>query len=188
MLLAFLSTVVALACTLASLRRLTFAVRVTELDPQVMADALARASADKWVTLRDAVAARGPAWDSALWAAFSEPTQSAREAAIGEQLLELDWRAQRWQRVPRVCARVAANAGFICASIALMGGLAEPEVDFGPALAASVGAIAAGLCGMFFCAVVHFRCRTIVRDRLAATGRLLDRMRAMADQASPQPG
>ena len=39
----------------------------------------------------------------------------ARVALVNEQLAELDYLAQRWERVPRVCASISTSFGFLLA-------------------------------------------------------------------------
>jgi hypothetical protein len=131
------------------------------------------------------IVARDLPWESALWGAFRCASAAEREAGVSEQLLELDWRAQRWQRVPRVCASIATSAGFLCASLSLMRGLAEPEADAGPALVAALGSLMLGIAGTSFCVAVHLRARRALRERLAATERLVDRLRSLAAGEGP---
>ena len=54
-------------------------------------------------------------WENELLSAFDADaiTRAGRDGVVNEQLLELDWRGQRWARVPRVCASVATSGGFL---------------------------------------------------------------------------
>lgn len=180
--LALLSAVVALGCVLASARRLVFAVDATSLDPTLLARAFESADAAGRRALRDSLTARADlAWEHDVFAALAEPSAAARDAALEEQLIELDWRCQRWGRVPRVCASIATSAGFLFASVALMQGLAAPAGEspaVRAALFAALDALVVGIAGTVFCAAVHLRTRRVSRDRLAATERLVARLRA----------
>jgi hypothetical protein len=179
---ACLSAVVAAACALASIRRLAWAVAPTMLEPATVLDAMSRDPSCSR-SLCAGIAARDIPWDSALFAAFAAPSAAARDAIISEQLLELDWRAQRWSRVPRVCASIATSVGFLCASVALMNGLAVPGVDAGTVLGPALDALTAGIAGMSFCVAVHFRSRRVLRERLASVDRLIERLRRTSAEA-----
>jgi hypothetical protein len=176
-----LAALVALACVAFSARRLVIAVSPTSLDPKLLLEALPpKDDANAWQRMRDAIVARDLPWESALFAGLASASEAAREAAISEQLLELDWQSQRLTRVPRVCASIATSAGFLFASLALMRGLAEPEADTAAALTAALDALTVGIAGTSFCVAVHLRVRRIVRERLASTERLVERLRALA--------
>jgi hypothetical protein len=186
-----LSALVAAACVLASVRRLACAVQPTWLDPQLLtvavrdgaAAGLDRAaagasgvpSAPDWVGLRAAIAACEDAtWEHDLLAALEASDEPSRVALVNEQLRELDWRAQRWARVPRVCASVATSAGFLFACVALIRAVALPNDDGSAALVSAVDALAIGMAGTSFCIAVHVRARHIVAERLAAAARFVD--------------
>jgi hypothetical protein len=183
--LAVFAALVALACAAASAWRLAIAVSATSLDPKLLLDALPpREDVQAWRRMRDAIAARDLPWESALFAGLAHPSEDAREAAISEQLLELDWQTQRLSRVPRVCASIATSAGFLFASIALLRELAAPEPDTWAALTAALNSLTIGIAGTSFCVAVHLRVRRIVRERLASTDRLVERLRALATSAT----
>jgi hypothetical protein len=177
--LAFFSALVALACALASARRLAWAVAPTSLDAQWLLDTLRAPSVDALALKRlgREIEAREFPWESALFAAFAQD-DAAWEAGVSEQLLELEWLAQRWSRVPRVCASVATSAGFLCASIALMQGLAAETVDPSALLTSALDSLTIGIAGTSFCVAAHLRARHALRARLAAIGRLVDRLRS----------
>jgi hypothetical protein len=170
---------VALACALASACRLALAAAPTSLDPKLLVEAFDQ-DATRWTSLRDALIARGLPWESDLFAAFARESDAEREAGVSEQLLELDWRSQRLARVPRVCASVSTSAGFLFASVALMRALASPEPDSASALIAALDALTFGIAGTSFCVAVHFRARRLLRERLHALDRLVDRLRVLA--------
>jgi hypothetical protein len=171
------SALISLACAFASARRLKWAVSVTWLDPRLLFEALRNAGLGGWSTLRDAVAAcEGATWERDLFAALETPHADSRAALINEQLRELDWRAQRWAHVPRVCASVASSTGFLFACVVLLRAVAAPAgdgVDGVAALVPALDALAVGIAGAAFCFAVHLRARRIVRQRLADTDRLI---------------
>lgn len=185
--LALLSALVALTCVAASARRLAWAVAPTSLDAGVLLDAIR--SPQDGRTLRDAVAGEPePSWERDVFHALAEADPRSREALVAEQLLELDWRVQRWARVPRVCASIATSAGFLFGSIALLQGLALPaEEGAGPAAGAALigalNALAIGIAGTAFCVAVHLRTRRILRERVRASERLVTRLQALASEA-----
>lgn len=186
--LAALSAVVALACALASARRLAWAVAPTALDAGMLLDAVS--DARRWPPLRSAIAALpGTTWEGDLLQALAERDPASRDALVTEQLLELDWTAQRWGRVPRVCASIATSAGFLFGCIALLQGLAVPTAPtsddgsvpaLGVALFAALNALTLGLAGTAFCVAVHVRARRLVRERHQATERLVARLLELA--------
>jgi hypothetical protein len=186
--LVLLAAIVALGCVLASARRLELAMETSALDPTALLEALRGADADSVRRLREVAATRPDLpWEKAVLEALAESDPAARDAALEEQLLERDWRSQRWARVPRVCASIATSGGFLFASIALMQGLAAPAEE-GPAvgatLLAAVNALLLGIAGTTFCVAVHMRTRRVVRDRVAGTDRLVERLRSLAGGAA----
>jgi hypothetical protein len=181
-----LSCLVAVACIVASARRLAQAVDLTSLHPGLLLDALKGDDAPAvCAKLYDAVATDSRFdWERDLLSAFTV-APPMREALVNEQLTELDWRAQRWARIPRVCASVATSAGFLLASIALVQGLSAPADDDTPlgtreAIVGALSALAIGIAGTSFCYAVHVRARRIVRDRLAAVDRLIVRLESVS--------
>jgi hypothetical protein len=184
--LTILSCLVAVVCIVASARRLTQAVDVTALHPGVLLDALKGDDAPVvCARLREVIAADDRFdWERDLLSAFATEGP-VRDALVNEQLTELDGRAQRWARIPRVCASVATSAGFLLASIALVQGLSAPSDDDAPvgtreAIVSALSALAVGIAGTAFCYAVHVRARRIVRDRLAAVDRLVVRLESVA--------
>jgi hypothetical protein len=178
------SLAVALGCVLVSARRLLLAIEATALDPDMVVNELRGAGDKEWAALRDKLATRVDApWEKDVLGTLEEVDPRAREAGIDEQLLEVDWRVQRWSRVPRVCASIATSAGFLFASIGLLRGLANPTGEAGEvraALLASLDALAVGVAATAFCAAVHVRTRRLVRERIAAAERLLLHVRTLA--------
>jgi hypothetical protein len=177
-----------MACVLASARRLAWAVAPTGLDPALLVGALARG--DGVVSIRALAQALKSdpkaEWERGLLSAFEDGDSAGRGARVNEQLTELDARAQRWIRAPRVCARMAASAGFLFASIAMLRALAASGADASEAssqtLWSAVDAVAIGLAGLSFCAAVHFRSRSVLSRRMADFDRLVGRIEALAGE------
>jgi hypothetical protein len=179
--LTLLSAIVAVGCVLASARRLGWAVAPTAFDPAVLTDALRDKGGAAWRALREAVVATpNLGWERDLFEALGAADEDVRVALLNEQLLELDWLARRWARVPRVCASIATSAGFLFASVALLRGLAAQEIDVRGSLVSALDALTVGIAGTAFCAAVHVRTRRLAADRLAAADRLVDRLQALA--------
>jgi hypothetical protein len=177
------SFIVALGCVLASVRRLALAAEATELDPDLVLTALDEAAPARWVAFRDAVASRDDLpWAQAMFGALREPDVRARAAGIDEQVLDLEWRLQRWSPVPRVCASIATSAGFLFAAIGLLQGLtpAADSAEVRAALMSSLNSLLVGVAATVFCGVVHLRTRRATRARMAAAERLVARLRSEA--------
>ncbi len=192
-----LSAIVAMLCTAASLRRLRWAVEPTALDPTALRQVFAAEDGLAVLSpLRDALAGnRELAWEHELLAAFTEPGAAAREARVNEQLTELEGRADRWSRVPRVCASIATSAGFLFATVTLLRTMAPAVSALGSVnrangsdavmatLAPALDALAVGIAGASLCAAVHVRARTARQQRLNATDRWVERLRTLAARA-----
>jgi hypothetical protein len=183
--LALLSAIVALGCALAAARRLVWATAPTGLDPAGLLKALR--GRPPGVSLADRLGTQQDVeWERDLLAAQREPRGARRDAAADEQLLELRWRLQRWERVPRVCASISTSAGFLFATIVLLQGLAAPAEPGSPVpramLWAALTPFALGLAGMAFCVAVHLRARRILPLRLAAYDRLVQAVREGKDE------
>jgi hypothetical protein len=188
--LALLSAVVAVGCILASARRLAWAVAPTSLDASLLLRTLRGSHAPPLAALRNAVLSRDDlGWERDVFRALAEPDARSRDALVDEQRLELDWAAQRWARVPRVCASISTSAGFLFGSVALLRGLELPADEgatpaLGATLVAALNALAIGIAGTAFCVAVHIRARRVVRERLSAAERLVD---DLTGKASRQP-
>jgi hypothetical protein len=188
--LAGLSCLVAITCVVASAYRLTQAVSLTSLDPGLLLDALKSDDSRRLCAKLQEGTAGGDSvsWEREIMAAFAESDPRARDALVNEQLTELDGRAQRWARIPRVCASVATSAGFLLASIALVQGLslpaeAEPVGAGATTVVGALNTLTIGIAGASFCYAVHLRARRLVRKRLAAVDRLILRLEAVATEA-----
>ena len=123
------------------------------------------------------LAATTSAGSATSFRALAEPDARSRDALVDEQLLELDWAARRWARVPRVCASIATSAGFLFGSLALLQGSSyrrtrAPRQRSGQRSIAALNALAVGIAGTAFCVAVHVRARRVVerarRGRRAA--------------------
>jgi hypothetical protein len=188
--LAGLSCLVAITGVVASAYRLTQAVSLTSLDPGLLLDALKSDDSRRLCAKLQEGTAGGDSvsWEREIMAAFAESDPRARDALVNEQLTELDGRAQRWARIPRVCASVATSAGFLLASIALVQGLslpaeAEPVGAGATTVVGALNTLTIGIAGASFCYAVHLRARRLVRKRLAAVDRLILRLEAVATEA-----
>jgi len=193
LLLALLAALVTLACIAASARRLVFALTATSFDPEALLKALrgdaGRASYPRVV----AAIAREPeaGWERDLLAALSGEAE-VRVAMVNEQLSELDFRLQRWARVPRVCASIATSSAFLLASLALRNALADTSdvIDVNAAVESAINVAALGVTGAAFCIAIQFRARKVAKDRLAATDKLVERLEMLSmlsTLAAPPP-
>ena len=188
LLLTLLGVLVTAACTYASARRLWFAADAAALDPGELANAArggeAGASGGVWRALRkEIIEEPGADWERDLFAALGA-RGSARVALVNEQLAELDYRAQRWGRVPRVCASICSSSSFLFAALAMRAGLASDELDIDAAILAAINVVAVGVAGTAFCIAAHVRAGAMTRARLAATDKLVERLEAWASAES----
>jgi hypothetical protein len=170
-----IAIVIASSCVAASIKRMLLASMSTAIEPGVVLGAL-RSDPAAWPQIRaelenDPHAEWERAWIDALGA-----RAEVRTALTNEQLSELDYRAQHWARVPRVCASIASSSGFLLASLAMRAGLASDDVDVNGAIASALNAATIGLAGAAFCVAAHVRARVVVRDRLAGIDRLVERL------------
>lgn len=189
MLLVLASALVALACTVASLRRLKFAVAPTSLDPGIL---LARLRGDAGrkgvVRVRRAIErADGAEWEKELLAAVSSPREH-RVARVNEALTELDHLLKRWSRVPRVCASVASSSAFLLASLALRVGLGAaadlPEElrsdAINRAVIDAINVAAIGMAGAAFCIAAQMRAQQSEKAFMQLADKLVERLEAIA--------
>lgn len=181
----FVAVLVALACAAASARRVWFAANATALHPEDIHAALARARGPEAITaLRELVANEPEAdWERELLDALTAPV-AHRIALVNEQLTELDYRIQRWARVPRVCASIATSFGFMLATLVLRKGLADTgdvPIEVGEMVlkglvadALMVGAM--GLIGTAFCIGAQREARRIAKGRSVGADKLVERL------------
>jgi hypothetical protein len=181
----FVAVLVALACAAASARRVWFAANATALHPEDIHAALTRAKGPEAITaLRELVANEPDAdWERELLDALTAPV-AHRVALVNEQLTELDYRIQRWARVPRVCASIATSFGFMLATLVLRKGLADTgdvPLEVGEMVlkglvadALMVGAM--GLIGTAFCIGAQSEARRIAKGRSVGADKLVERL------------
>jgi hypothetical protein len=198
----FLGILVTVGCAYASARRLWLAAEATWLDPFEFA-AVVRAAAQVgdgegtedrgaasgvWDALRAEIQGEPRAdWERDLFEALVAPAP-VRVALVNEQLAELDYRAQRWARVPRVCASIASSTGFFFAALAMRAGLASDAMDIEGAILAAINVVAVGMAGTTFCIAAHVRAGAMTRARLAATDKLVESLEAWAATRKDDPG
>jgi biopolymer transport protein ExbB/TolQ len=179
------AAIVALACVVASGRRLALAVAPIDLEPRMLLKALEGDRPGAVVaSLKVALAHDRNSWERDLFAALGEPDERQREALVNEQLLELEGRMARSARVPRVCASIASSAGLLFGSLALVQGLAIPEGEdsaaaTGAALSSALGAVSLGIAATAFCVAVHVRAARVSSERRAAIDELVARLQRL---------
>jgi len=188
----FVAVLVALACAAASARRVWFAANATALHPEDINAALAKAKGPGAVEALRALVAKEPAadWERDLLDALAAPP-ALRVALVNEQLTELDYRIQRWVRVPRVCASIATSFGFMLATLVLRKGLAdtgEVPIEVGEMIvkglvadALMVGAM--GLIGTAFCIGAQSEAKRIAKARSVGADRLVERLEELLAEA-----
>ncbi len=188
----FVAILVALACAVASGRRVWLAANATALHPDAMADALGRAN-DPGVLerLRALVATIPDAdWERDLLEALAAPP-ALRVALVNEQMTELDYRIQRWSRVPRVCASITSSAGFMLGTLVLRNGLAADtseltsdvaELVIRGLVADALLVAAMGIIGMAFCIGAQSEARRIAKARSKGADRLVERLERIIEE------
>jgi hypothetical protein len=125
-------------------------------------------------------------WERSVLDAAASPAEQ-RVALLNEQLQELDWRIQRWARVPRVCASITTSSGFLLATVAMREGLVAapgmpPELQdlaMRAAMTYAIDVAAIGLAGAAFCMAIQFRARKAAKDRAEAADKLVERLEAL---------
>jgi hypothetical protein len=185
LLVTILAILVSSACALASIRRLDLAVGASAVDPTTLAAALRTGPPDLWSAVkRELVDAPEATWERELVEALDAPSPG-RVALVNEQLSELDYRAQRWGRVPRVCASISSSFGFLMAFATVAGvaaGDVTGDVDFGAAAMTAINVVVIGLAGAAFCIAAHLRATAVVRGRLAAADSLVESLEDLAHE------
>lgn len=186
------AVLVALACAAASARRVWYAANATALHPDVVCEALEGATGPEALDRLRAVVADVPDadWERELLETLAaQPEQ--RAALVNEQLTELDYRIQRWARVPRVCASISTSFGFLLATLVLRTALSDTgdvPIEIGEIVirglvgdALTVGAM--GIVGTAFCIGAQGEARRIARARVAGADRLVERLEALLAEA-----
>jgi len=192
-----LAILVALACAAASARRVWFAANATALHPAEIHEALKAGKGPEAIESLRALVANDPAadWERDLLEALAAPA-AQRAALVNEQLTELDYRIQRWSRVPRVCASIATSAGFMLATLVLRRGLADSSEDMPVEVAQKIvsslmgDALTVGVMGMVgtaFCIGALTEARRIAKAHAAAADRLVERLEELVSPAPEAP-
>jgi hypothetical protein len=174
---------VALGCAAASARRIGLVVDATWLHPEDTLQALEGGTSVE--ALRALVAAEPAAdWERDLLAALDATDERARAALVNEQLAELDYRQQRWARVPRVCASLATTAGLLLATLVLRRGLLEAGDLAGEGVVRglvgdALTVVAFGIAGTVFCIAAQGHAKRLVRARTRAADRLVEKLETL---------
>ncbi|WP_394820602.1 hypothetical protein [Pendulispora albinea] len=182
-------------CIGASFRRLYFATTPTALDPAILLKELTgEKGRARYLDVCAAIAQTPEAdWEREVVAALASPPE-LRAALINEQLSELDFRLQRWIRVPRVCASIASSAGFLLAASALRIGLGDIDtaVDaditeiLNRAAFDALGIAALGMWGTVTCISIQMQARRASKARLQATDKWIERLESLALGSQPE--
>jgi hypothetical protein len=167
---AALSALVVFVCAAAAVRELGRAVSPTFYEPALLDRAIAPsrhvesiaphdgASEARLRGLAQRMAGLAPgAWERALFEAFLERDSAVRDARVNELLTDLDGVTELGARVPGACARISLSAGFLFATMGLLGA-SLPAVGSGSlmsTLAPALNALALGVSGAAFCSAVH---------------------------------
>jgi hypothetical protein len=188
-----LGVLVSAACVIASARRLRCVVELGPIDHATIHEAL-RVRRGPLCTLEALFSATpGADWERDAVLALAQPLE-LRPALVGELMTELDFRAQSWSRVPRVCASLASSFGFLLATLSLRLGLADLAGPVGDssvlavndAILDALDVAAVGLVGTALCIAIHYRARASLAGRLAASERLVELMGSL-DGSVPDP-
>lgn len=180
---ALVSMLVAASCAAASARRVWLVAHATAFHPDVVADALERSHDASALEALSAVIAREPQADwerDLLDAMLAAPP--LRTALVNEQLTELDYRIQRWARVPRVCASIATSFGFMLATLVFRNGLADPtdlatdagELLFRGLVGDALTVVAMGVVGTAFCVGAQGEAKRLAKARTKGADRLVE--------------
>ena len=189
----FAALLVALGWALASARRVWFAANATAIHPEDMVTALARARGPEAVDALRALVAKEPSadWERDLLEALGAPP-AQRTALVNEQLTELDYRIQRWARVPRVCASIATSSGFMLATLVLRQGLADTSEltgDVGELVVRglvgdALTVAAMGIVGTANCNGAQGEAKKIAKARAVAADKLVERLEGLLASAN----
>lgn len=204
-----LSMLVALACAAASARRLWFVTTATAFDPDAVLETLrvrrtskgraapadpGRVGADIEALREAVVGAPDADWERDLFAALDAADPNTRAALVNEQLTELDYRIQRWARVPRVCASIATSFGFLLATLVLRRGLYAADLTgdvgelFVRGLVGDAFTVALfGVVGTAFCIAAQSAAKRLAKRRIEAADALVEHLESHLHSASSTP-
>jgi len=191
-----LGIAMALACLLASARRLWLAANPTAFHPDDVVTWLGPSPERPALEQLRARVRRVPKadWERDLLDALAVARADARVALVNEQLTELDLRVQRWARVPRVCASIATSFGIMLGTLVLRRGLADaPDLtgELGhlfvrDVLSDAISVAALGIVGTAFCIAAHAHARRLTRTCLEAADRMIEKLEALEGPAADE--
>lgn len=179
---AIAAAIVALACALASARRMYLATHATAWHPELLLAAIGttpdRATIERLRALAEDDARAD--WERDFFAALSNEDEKVRAALVNEQLTELDWRISKWASVPTICARIATSFAFLLAALVLRRGLSD-QSDFGEeTMRGLVGqgltVVFMGFVGTTFCIAANRAARAAAKARLEAMDAVVERL------------
>jgi hypothetical protein len=175
-----LAAIIAFLCASASARRMWLASQATAWHPADVLAAIGKKPGREVVDrLREAAAADPPAdWERSFLEALASSDERVRAALVNEQLTELDYRIQRWSRVPRVCASIATSAAFLLATLVLRKGLADTgdvsELVIQGLVGEALTTACMGLVGTAFCVAAHSHANRVARERMKGADALVE--------------
>lgn len=180
------AVLVALACVIASARRLWLIANPTAVHPDDVVAALgASPTREDLARVREALSTAPSAeWERDLLAALATPEPDARIALVNEQLTELDLRMDRWSRVPRVCASIATSVGILLGTMVLRNALAGApdltgelgELFVRQVLNDAISVASFGIVATVFCIAANAHARRATRARLQAADRMVEKL------------
>jgi hypothetical protein len=183
----FVAALVALACLVASARRVFFAHTATRYDLGRLVEELrGNAGALRSSRLRERLL-ESDSWEGDVVRALSAQDARIRVAELNEALTELDFRLGRWARVPRVCASLSSSIGFLLAALLLRRGLSDPTALSGDVadlvtsgIVGQAMAVAGfGLAGAVGCAAFQARGQRAAKACSAAADAFLERLETL---------
>jgi hypothetical protein len=176
------AAIVALACSVASARRVYYATHATAWHPALLLEAIGKTPERRTVDRLRALADKDARadWERDFFAALSCEDERVRAALVNEQLSELDWRISKWASVPRICTRISTSFAFLLTALLFRKVLAETD-DFSEAtLLALVGqaltVVLLGFAGTLFCLAANRAARTTAKARMEAADAVVERL------------
>lgn len=188
---AFVAALVALACLVASARRVFFAHTATRYDLQRLVEELrGNAGALRAPRVRERLL-DSESWEGEVVRALAAEDPRVRVAELNEALTELDFRLGRWARVPRVCASLSSSLGFLLAALLLRRGLSDPTALSGEVaelvtsgIVGQAMAVAGfGLAGAVGCAAFQARGQRAAKACSSAADAFIERLETLDARA-----
>lgn len=188
---AFVAALVALACLVASARRVFFAHTATRYDLQRLVEELrGNAGALRAPRVRERLL-DSESWEGDVVRALAAEDPRVRVAELNEALTELDFRLGRWARVPRVCASLSSSIGFLLAALLLRRGLSDPTALSGEVaelvtsgIVGQAMAVAGfGLAGAVGCAAFQARGQRAAKACSSAADAFIERLETLDARA-----